>query len=128
MEGNQTEQPVLLYDGDCPLCVRFAEALGRLPGTDGLARMSARDDSVYAKFPQLNKEECLKELHVLDAQGNVRRGTDAITFLIEQFPGVQKFAWLIESNMGQKAIKFFHDVADHAREELLKRCSACNKS
>ena len=77
-------------------------------------------------FPQLNKEECLKEPHFIDENFNIFKGKEAITQIIKRFPHAEKFSWLIESGMGQKAIDFFNKVAKSLREEFIKDCKGCS--
>lgn len=118
-------QPTLFYDPECTLCLRFKQALDRIPGTDRIQKLSIHEDETFKKFPQLNREECEKEIHLIDGQGNILKGDDVIKYLISQFPGVRKFSWLLESKMGQKALEYFNTVAKKSRESLRKRCPAC---
>lgn len=130
MEELKTENiklPLLVYDDQCSLCLRFKTALDRLPGTDVICKISVHDQRVYDLYPELNKEECLKEVHLIDQNHKILKGVEVITFLLEQFPGVEKFAWLLESNMGQKALGFFNKIIESYREELQKDCPSCNK-
>lgn len=121
--------PILVYDHECVLCTRFKQALERLPGSSKLSAVSAHDEDLYTQFPILNREECLQTVHVLDAEGNVRKGADAMAWIIEQFPGATKFTWLLESGMGKKAVEYFHEMASHYRaKSLQKSCPKCNKS
>ncbi len=116
----------ILYDDKCPLCKRFKEALERIPGTEFLSMISIHDENIYLTFPQLNKEDCLKDLHFIDQNFTIFKGNDALTQIIKRFPHAQNFTWLIESNMGQRAINFFNKVAKSFREELIKDCKNCN--
>lgn len=129
-ESNLINQklPVLFYDDQCTLCLRFKMALDRLPGTDSISKMSIHDDEVYRIFPNLKKDECEKVVHLIDEKNTVLKGPEVITYLLEKFPGVEKFAWLLESNMGQKAIQFFNKIVENYREELQNDCPGCNKN
>jgi predicted DCC family thiol-disulfide oxidoreductase YuxK len=115
----------ILYDDNCSLCKRFKEGLEKIPGTENIMMISVHDENIYSVFPQLNKEECLKEIHFIDLNLNIFKGKDALTKIIKKFPLAEKFSWLIESGMGQKAIDFFNEVAKTFREELNKKCKGC---
>ena len=117
---------ILLYDENCSLCKRFKEALERLPGTENILMVSVHDENIYSTFPQLNKDECLKEIHFLDINLNVFKGSEALTRIVNRFPGAKNFAWLIESDMGQKVIYYFNKTAKFYREYLIKDCKNCN--
>lgn len=119
--------PILLYDSECNLCNRFKLSLERLPNSDQISMISIHDKSIYEHFSELSFEETSKHVHVIDENKNIISGADAISYIIHKFPLANKFSWLIESNMGQKAIQFFHDKANQVREELQKHCGNCNK-
>ena len=134
MEENQTISneeraqfplPIFLYDSQCDLCLRFKQSLERLPGSKGMTMVSIHNDKIYQIYPELSFEQTNKEIHVLDENRIIHKGSDAISIIIQRFPMAKKFAWLIESNMGKKALKFFHDKADQFRETLLKQCKNC---
>ncbi|TDJ04936.1 MAG: DUF393 domain-containing protein [Deltaproteobacteria bacterium] len=117
--------PILLYDEKCPLCLRFKQAFERVPGASKVNIISIYNEEVFKNFPQINPEAAFQELHYLDGEGKVYGGKDALTQLMVEFPLVKKFAWLIESNMGQKALTYFNQVAKNYRERLIKDCINC---
>ncbi|MFI5391295.1 MAG: DCC1-like thiol-disulfide oxidoreductase family protein [Bacteriovoracales bacterium] len=116
----------ILYDENCGLCRRFKEALERIPGTEEISMVSVHDEKIYSTFPLLNKKECLEEPHFIDENFNIFKGKEAITQIIKRFPLAKEFSWLVESDMGQKAIDFFNKVAKSYREELNNNCKGCN--
>lgn len=122
MQNNE----IILYDENCPLCKRFKEALERIPGTEKIQMVSVHDENIYLIFPQLDKNECLKEIHFLDLNLNIFRGKDAMTQIIKRFPLAENFSWLIESGMGQKVINYFNESVKFYREHLIKDCKNCN--
>ena len=116
---------ILFYDSECGLCLRFKQALDRLPGTNKIQKISIHESDAFANHPQLSFEKCSKEVHLIDEKGNILVGDEVIEYLISSFPGVEKFAWLLESGMGQKAVEYFNTIAKLTRETLRKRCSTC---
>ncbi len=124
-EKKNYQLPLLLFDGECELCKRFKQSLERIPEASAIQMVSIHEKEVYEAFEQINFEDCAKEVHYLDEEGQVFKGEAAVSVLIEKFPLVKRFSWLIQSGMGQKAIKYFYDKADQYREELLKRCGNC---
>lgn len=117
--------PILLYDEKCSLCLRFKQAFERLPGASNITLISIYNEEVFNNFPQLDPEATFQEMHYLDGEGNIFAGKDALTQLMVEFPLVKKFAWLIESNMGQKAVSYFNQVAKNYRDRLIKDCNNC---
>jgi len=117
---------IIIYDDSCSLCTRFKVALERLPGTEKILMVSVHDENIYASIPQLVKSECLREIHFVDLNLNIFKGKDAMTQVIKRFPLAEKFSWLIESGMGQKAINYFNETAKFYRDHLIKDCKNCN--
>ncbi len=122
-----TRFPILLYDEECALCLRFKQGLESVAGNENINAVSLHHPDIYRKFPFLNKSQCQKEIHLLQGENatDVLQGGDALTFLISTFPSVAKFAWLVESGAGRKAVNFFYKTANLYRESLLNRCSGC---
>ncbi|EQC50768.1 thiol-disulfide oxidoreductase DCC family protein [Bacteriovorax sp. DB6_IX] len=119
--------PILLFDSECPLCVRFKDSLTMLEGTEIITAVSIHDDEVYKQLPYLNKEECMLKVHYITSDNQVLVGEEAIEHLIKLFPLVHKFSWLIESNMGKKAVDYFHSMTNKYRKTLIKKCPSCTK-
>lgn len=117
--------PILLYDDNCTLCTRFKQSLERLSGAEQITFVSIHDNEIYEKLPEISKDECQKELHFIDRNNNIFKGANAILELKKEFPLVEKFAWLIESGMGEKAINYFYKMANKYREMALKECHNC---
>ncbi len=128
MEETSLALPLIIYDSHCSLCKRFTQALQRLPGTSHIHKTSIHNNKLYEEFPQLSKEQCHQVIHLILEDKKVLKGAEAIEYLIEQFPGVSRFSWLIESRMGKKVVSYFHQVTNNARRSLIKRCPACKNN
>jgi len=126
MDIEKRKPPILLYDSECSLCTRFKQSLERLSTFDDLTMVSIHDEQIYNEYPQLNKEECDEAIHLIDSELNILKGTHAIEFLLKKNPAVAKFAWLIESEQGQKTLNYFYSMANKYRETLKKKCLTCN--
>ncbi|MEO6325883.1 MAG: DUF393 domain-containing protein [Thermoanaerobaculia bacterium] len=70
-------QPVALYDGRCRICTSQMGKLSRF-SRGRLASVSFQDDAALAAFPGLTYEACLRELKVVDRDGSVFGGAEAI--------------------------------------------------
>ena len=117
--------PIILFDEKCPLCVRFKDSLKMLDGTEKITPISIDNEKVYEQFPSLNKESCHKEVHYIDSDGKILVGEHAMEHLIKLFPLVNKFSWLVESNMGKSAVSYFHSMTNKYRRTLKKKCPSC---
>jgi predicted DCC family thiol-disulfide oxidoreductase YuxK len=127
MEDKRFELPILIYDSQCNLCQRFRDSLKKLPNTETINTISLHDDDLYSHFSELNKEECEQEVHYITIDKTILKGAEVVEHLIKKFPLVNRFAWLIESNMGKKAINYFNNMTNRYRKTLIKKCPSCMK-
>ncbi|HLE12893.1 MAG: hypothetical protein A2504_13315 [Bdellovibrionales bacterium RIFOXYD12_FULL_39_22] len=119
--------PIILYDSRCQLCERFKVSLERANIHEKYNIVSIHDELIYQAYPVLNPAECKKHIHMIEIDGSILKGPDVIARLIDNFPIVSKFAWLIESDMGKKTLDYFYNMASRYRENVINRCGNCNK-
>ena len=119
--------PVILYDNECNLCIRFMKAFERIPNTSEYSFIPIQNEEIFSTFPQLDREECFETLHLIDKDGKILKAGEATSFLIKKFPMVAKFKWLIEKDMGKKTISIFYDVVNKYRQAIKKSCPKCGK-
>lgn len=75
-----TGSPVILYDGACNLCRAQAVNMHRL----GRGRVEVGPLQVLAeRYPALDPDEVRREIKLVDADGSVRGGVDALLRLAE---------------------------------------------
>ena len=85
--------PVLVYDGRCRLCVREAQRLARWVG--GRVRLeSFRDPGVLARHPGLSEEACEAALQLIDAEGRITSGAEAVARTLRLRPALAPLAAL----------------------------------
>lgn len=119
--------PCLLFDEECPLCKRFAQSLERIEFKNNINFYSIYDERIYEEFSFLKKEEVFEEVHLIlsNDKGSVLKGAQVVQFLAAENPKVKHFAWLIESDMGQKATEAFYNGINKCRKSLHARCPKC---
>ena len=117
--------PLILYDPECPLCLRFKQGLQYLD--NNLTFVSAREDEVYLQFPYLNRQACLEKVHLITSDNLVLSGPEVVDYLIKTLPGVSKFAWLLENDQGRKIKDYFYQKVEELRELSTKKndCNQC---
>ena len=118
------QKNILIFDDNCPLCVRFKQSFERVY-QDEIHFRPLSDQSIFEDYPQLNKEECSKDLHLIDHEGKVWVGADALSKVIERFPYADKFKWLYQSDNGKKAVDYFYSKTHELREKLRANCPGC---
>lgn len=125
---NNYELPLLLYDDECSFCMRFKGALEKLDAQNMLHYVSIHEKEVYEEFPFLDIKECYDTIHLLAEDHKVYKGPEVIGQLLANFPGVKKFAWLLESEIGKKTLDLFYTSLNELRKSKLNTCSNCKKN
>ena len=127
VQNEKLDAPLLLFDHECSLCVRFKDSLKKINIDQQINMISLHDENVYKRYPFLKKKECIESIHLVlgETQEDVLVGEKVIEYLVTLNPIIKKFSWLVESKMGQKAIGFFHSAVSNYRESLLNRCTGC---
>jgi predicted DCC family thiol-disulfide oxidoreductase YuxK len=120
--------PIILYDPECPLCLRFKQGIEFLDKS--LTFVSARDDQIYLIFPELDKKTCLEKVHLITSERLVLAGPEVVDYLVKTLPGVSKFAWLLENEQGRKVKDFFYHKVEELRELSTKKddCHQCPRN
>ena len=78
---------VVLFDGACVFCRRSAERLRRWIGHDqDVSFRSFRDPGVLAIAPDLTEAECERALQLVEPDGRVYPGAEAIARLLARRP------------------------------------------
>lgn len=97
---------VVLYDGSCEMCVASIAAIARFDNSGAIDAIDLFDGKVSEQFPDLKREDLVRELHVVDDHGCVFSGAGAINEILRHQRGpkgwlayawnVPGFAWLAD--------------------------------
>lgn len=117
--------PIVLYDPECPLCLRFKQGLEYLD--KNLTFISARDEEIYSQFPELNRQDCLVKVHMITKDKGIISGSDVVDYLVTTLPGVSKLAWLLDNEQGKKVKEYFYQKVEELRELTNRKDEDCNQ-
>lgn len=118
--------PLILFDPECPLCLRFKQGLEHLDRS--LNFVSARDPEVFLAFPELNPDNCLEHVHLITTDRRILKGSEVVDHLLNTLPGVSKLSWLLDNEQGKKVKDFFYQKVEELREITKKKAeSDCNQ-
>jgi len=120
--------PLILYDHECPMCLRFKQGLEYLD--KNLNFVSAREGDIYKEFPELSRQECLEKVHLITLDKKIISGPEVVDYLLHSLPGVSKLAWLLDNEQGKKVKEFFYQKVEELRELSTKKesCNQCGNS
>lgn len=117
--------PLILYDPECPLCVRFKQGLEYLDKS--LKFVSAREEEIYTHFPELSRQACLEKVHLITQEKSILSGPEVVDYLVQTLPGVSKLSWLLDNEQGKKVKDFFYQKVEELRELTNKKASDCEQ-
>lgn len=117
--------PLVLFDPECPLCLRFKQGLEYLDKS--LCFISAREDFIYVEFPELSREACLEKIHMVMPDRSILVGQEVVEYLAGRIPGASKLGWLLDNDQGKKIKDYFYQKVEELRELSQKKDSDCNQ-
>jgi predicted DCC family thiol-disulfide oxidoreductase YuxK len=117
--------PLVLYDPECPLCLRFKQGLEYLD--KNLCFISAREEEVYVEFPELSRQACLEKIHLITEEKKILVGPEVVDYLVQRLPGVSKLAWLLENDQGKKIKDYFYQKVEELRQLSQKNENDCDQ-
>jgi predicted DCC family thiol-disulfide oxidoreductase YuxK len=85
----------VLYDGACGLCRASVERVRPYDRSGKIEFMDLNDESVAARFPQVDRQEALRWMQAVDSRGTVSSGVDAWARIGRLLPGWRYAAWLL---------------------------------
>jgi len=68
----------LLYDGHCRLCTRGAQRLVRWARPGSILLLDFQQPGVLERFPGLTRAQCMQAMQLVEPDGRVRSGPEAI--------------------------------------------------
>lgn len=88
------ERAVLLYDGDCGFCVAASARVVRMAPAGAVLRVSFRTPGALDAFPGVSAAACEDALHLVEADGRVTAGAEAVSRVVGLRPLLRPFARL----------------------------------
>ena len=90
-----------VYDGACPVCVRFVEALQKWDCHHEIEVVSSQTAGVPSRFPWIPARAYADALQVIGPSGRTWQGAAAIEQLLNVLPRGKLVAWLFKLPFAQ---------------------------
>ncbi len=93
--GYQTTDPptryVILFDGLCRFCTRQSQRLVSLARPGAVEVVNFQEAGALDRFPGITHDACMKAMHLIEPDGRVSKGPEAIVRTLATRP---MFRWL----------------------------------
>jgi predicted DCC family thiol-disulfide oxidoreductase YuxK len=77
---------VIIYDGQCPLCLAMVTRLTEWDRWRRLAYIPLQNPMVTQRWPRLDREQLMKEVYLISSQGHIYRGAEVLRVLTRRIP------------------------------------------
>ena len=121
MPEHRREPLTVVYDGCCDICLAAVSWIRALDSKGALWCVAAQDGPVTAVHPALSLTACLSDLHVIDADGRIDVGWQAVARIAQAIPSMRPLAALDRSAITRTAAEGVYRYISASRHQL----SAC---
>jgi glyoxylase-like metal-dependent hydrolase (beta-lactamase superfamily II)/predicted DCC family thiol-disulfide oxidoreductase YuxK len=111
----------VIYDRRCEICVAAVSWIGVVDRTGSVRCVAVQDGRLTAVHPALSLAACLSELHVVDADGRIDVGWQAVARIAAAIPAMWPLAALDRSAITRAAAGRVYRYISASRHQL----SAC---
>lgn len=119
------EKLLILYDGNCGLCTRSVAGLRTLKTNAVLEFMPLQQYDTDNLPLNLSVEDLYAQIHVIDEEGRLFKGAEALTRVVKTVPTLQWIAWLYRvPGMHYVADQLYKWIAKH-RYQLFGTVDEC---
>ena len=111
----------VIYDGQCEICLAAVSWIAVLDRRGAVRCIAAQDGHLTAVHPALSLTACLSELHVVDANGRIDVGWQAVARIAGAIPAIRPLTALDRSAVTRTAADGAFRYVSASRHQL----SAC---
>lgn len=104
----------VLFDSDCPVCCKFSKLIQNMDKNSNFILESYQYYSDHNAMPP--KEELSKEIHIINNNGEIKRGAEAVTTILAVLPGLRPYRWMVESRWGKRGTKILYKKLERHRK------------
>ena len=99
----------VIYDNVCPYCRSATKNIRELDWERKFKFLSYRDPETYKIFPNLTKEECEKDVHMITPKGEVLVGYQVFRAIIDNLTATKLFNPFLKNDYAEKKLEGIYD-------------------
>ncbi|OGI08010.1 MAG: hypothetical protein A3I68_00520 [Candidatus Melainabacteria bacterium RIFCSPLOWO2_02_FULL_35_15] len=115
----------VIYDNVCPYCRSATKHIKDLDWEGRFKFLSYRNPLTYKIFPDLTKEECEKDIHMVTPKGEVLSGYKVFRTIIDNLTATKIFNPLLKNNYAEAKLTEIYEKMVKERSCYYKKSGTC---
>ena len=116
---------LVIYDNVCPYCRSATKHIKQLDWEGRFKFLSYRNPLTYKIFPNLSKEECEKDVHMVTPKGEVFSGYKVFRTIIDNLTATKIFNPLLKNNYAETQLNEIYEKMVKERSCYYKKSDTC---
>lgn len=116
----------IIYDSVCPYCRQASKHIKDLDWEGKFKFISYRDPLTYKMFPNLTKEECEKDVHMVTPDGKVLVGYQVFRTVIDNLTATKLLNPLLKNNYAETKLNEIYDKMVKERSCYYNKTGTCD--
>ncbi|GEM_PF-3256999 len=115
----------VIYDNVCPYCRESTKYIKSLDWEGRFKFLSYRNPLTYKMFPQLSKEECEKDVHMVTPKGEVFSGYKVFRTIIDNLTATKILNPLLRNDYAEKRLNEIYEKMVKERSCYYNKSATC---
>lgn len=115
----------VIYDNVCPYCRSATKHIKSLDWEGKFKFLSYRDPITYKIFPNLSKEECEKDVHMVTPKGEILAGYEVFRAIIDNLTATKILDPLLHNNYAEKKLNEIYEKMVKERTCYYNKSDTC---
>ena len=115
----------VIYDNVCPYCRSATKHIKDLDWEGRFKFLSYRNPLTYKIFPNLTKEECEKDVHMVTPKGEILSGYKVFRAIIDNLTATKIFNPLLKNNYAEEKLTEIYEKMVKERSCYYKKSGTC---
>jgi predicted DCC family thiol-disulfide oxidoreductase YuxK len=124
--ADHSQRDVLIYDGDCRFCLQQVTKLANWDSQGRLSFLPLQDPYVSDQYPDLDRDELMKEMLLITTAGDRYRGVDAAREIVQHLPPLRWLKFWFGVPGAMSISRVFYRIIARWRYRIWGRVNPCD--
>ncbi len=115
---------VVVYDGECPFCLKQVERMKRRDTAGAFEYAPRQSEGLEQRFPKLAEGDFNSGMRLVNRDGSIEVGADAVYQIARRLSGWKLVAWLYRVPVLKSIFRSGYGLVAKYRYKLAKRCES----